>query len=400
MKTLTGRRGVPDEDHDGRRLLQYLQRALAQNLPYDRMVRDMVTGSGLGDENGEVNFLLRYRADPVDVTGAVGRTLLGIRLQCAQCHDHPFAEWKQDQFWGMAAFFSKTRRFYTESGDEYLPGVIDVSRDRGMFMPGLDEREMPERAKVPPVYLSGDRPADGKWREQFADLLIDPTKSPTFAMNAVNRVWAEFFGRGLLEPLDGFTLRGAEVPPLLKHLADEFVANQYDLRRLIRTIALSKAYQREARAGADSYAYMPVRPLDEDQIFDAIVDATGFTDEPYDAEDLSPEEIEEEESYRDQQPREFFGEHDMSKSRALALLNHWAVHEAVETGSRTCVGVNGRATGPAHVEWLYLATLSRKPTKEETDEMTELIDATRAKRSRLADLLWALLNSAEFTTNH
>jgi hypothetical protein len=423
LRTLTGRRGVPDEEHDGRRLLEHLQRALGRNDPYDRLVRELVSASGLADENGAVNFALRYRANPVDLAGAVGRTFLGVRIQCAQCHDHPFADWNQDQFWGLAGFFARTWRFFVDEPGFELTGVVEAGRDRGIRVPGQPadpkpaegDKEEDEQArtrreyrKVPAVYLDGRAAGadEASLRAALADALVDPKRSPTFAANAVNRVWAAMFGRGLLEPLDGFTLRGTPAPPpLLNELADAFVARRYDLAALIRTIATSKAYQRASRGPGDpaTWSRMAVRPLDEDQLFDAVSDVGGLTHEPSEEEarEMSPEEAEEEQAYRDLLPREAFGDQNLSQTRALALLNGEIVHEAVEAGARACLAVNGRNVGRAHVEWLILATLSRAPTEEEVREALELIGGARTRRrDGLEDVLWALLNSSEFVSNH
>lgn len=386
-------------------LVKSLEQTLAKNTPYDAMARELITASGPSFDAGGVNFILRYRSNPVDLAGGVSRVFLGIRLQCAQCHDHPFAAWKQQQFWGMAAFFARTKLYYIEDLDS--AGVVEVKRGGRMATPGLKtgeepkgEDEEPESARIAPVYLDG-RPAGAEWRVSLAEAITDPARSPTFALNAINRVWASMFGKGLVEPLDGFTLKETGEPPaLLRELADAFVKKRYDLHWLLSTIATSRAYQKGAGA--------PVRPLDEDQLVDAIRDATGFHEEPEldegEEEDMNKEEMadamEEAEAYQEEEAGDLFGAQAVSQTRALALLNSTFIHEAVDAGAQLCKAGNGRKIGPRHIEWLYLATLSRRPAPEEIKQMEELLAGSPAKGAKLEDILWALLNSAEFTSNH
>src|SRR5262249_22194414 len=125
---LTQRRPNKQDTHDGYALAEWLRERMAGKTPYDRVVSDMITAEGLQDANGAVNYLLRYEAKPEVVAGAVGRQFLGITLGCAQCHDHKSARWRQDDFWGVAAFFARTKRVTAEGDDQSRRGVLEARR--------------------------------------------------------------------------------------------------------------------------------------------------------------------------------------------------------------------------------------------------------------------------------
>jgi len=398
LELTTERRAIRYDEHNGRALHQWLAAQMRAKQPYDRIVHALITAKGTANEDGATNFLLRYQAKPSDATGAIGRAFLGARLQCAQCHDHPFDKWTRDEFWGAAAFFARTKRTYIEGDDGNL-GIVDIKKGRVM-MPGEkddgDEEQVEERRKVvAPKWIDGTAPGkDRPMREQLAELV---TASPTFAPSLVNRVWARMTGRGFVEPLDGFGRRAkAERPELLAALAEGF-AKDFDLRKLVRTIALSKAY---ARAGA------PLRPLSVDQMHATLVRATGYHldedgsggEEP---EGGMMEEGEDEAAdYADQEPADMFPGAPRTMRRSLNQLNGGYMHDIVEQGARHLMKQMGRPVTMAHVERVYLALLTRRPSKEEAERLSAVVKGAKGKREALEDILWAVLNSVEFQSNH
>jgi hypothetical protein len=412
-QNLTARRPILQDRYDGRVLHAYLRDCFAKNKPYDQLVTELICGEGLSDASGPANFLLRYEGKPSDLAGAVGRQFMGTTLQCAQCHDHPFEKWKKDEFWGVAALFSRVKVF--ESDDnlhailEARKGELEVPDPMGK----PDENGNPAMKKVAPRLPGVAGPVQGNRRQALAKWLTAPD-NPYFARHAINQVWAQLFGQALAPVTD----KGGEAPPdgrreVLNMLSDDFTASGYDLQRLIRIIVLSQAYQRASggetatldpttatelhHSKLKMFARFPTRPLSVDQVYRAIVQATGQTGAP--EPDPMAKPSEEEEEGENDLPVELLGERALTVQRALTLLNGDYIHQAVQAGAKLAVKVNGPRPGPAHVEWLFLATVSRRPTSEESKEMLELLK-TNKDTGGLEDVLWVLLNSAEFNTNH
>ena len=404
LELTTERRAARYDSHNGRALFEWLVARMKERTPYDRMVRSLILAKGTANEEGETNFLLRYQVKPSDITGAVGRAFLGVRLQCAQCHDHPFDKYTQDDFWGAAAYFARTKRTYVD-GDDGNMGVVDIKKGV-MRMPGAKDEEEDEEAPVeerrkvvPPRWLSGKAAERGvAMREQLAALVTSPEESPTFARAIVNRVWARMMGRGIVEPLDGFGRRAKPSrPELLEALAARFVADGYDLRKLVRVIATSKAYGRSAKAAG-------VRALSVDQLAASVVRATGYGQDEDGTGGEEPEgmmeEDEEEGDYADYGPPEIWPSAPRTMRRALAQLNGGYTHDMVEQGARFIMKQLGKPVAMKHVEHVYLALLSRRPAAAEAESLAAHLKESPFGRAALEDILWAVLNSVEFNTNH
>src|SRR5262249_43313092 len=205
-----------------------------------------VTGEGASDASGPANFLLRYRAKPADLAGAVGKQFMGATLQCAQCHDHPFARWKKEDFWGVAAFFGPAKLLSAEDGPinavlEARRGELQVPDPNGK----PDEAGNPAMKTVAPRLPTPDGPAVNGPRRPALAAWLTADGNPYFARNAVNQVWAQLFGAPLVKSLDdvdgAVKSRHGDVVELLTR---DFVAGGYDLKRLVRVIVMSQAYQR------------------------------------------------------------------------------------------------------------------------------------------------------------
>jgi hypothetical protein len=385
----------------------WLRERLRANVPYDRMVRELLTAP-IAAEGKEAEPVLRdparpnplaffavKEARPENLTAAVARSFLGIRLECAQCHDHPFAKWKQDQFWAQAAFFAGVQR-----------------QGNGLFAPlteSLSRREaiMPESKKVQPArFLDGGLPA---WQKQTNSRVllagwITAPDNAFFARAAVNRVWGQLFGKGLIDPVDD--LRDDNPPSdreLLDHLSHAFVESKFDMRFLIRAIGRTEAYQRTSAhtdASQDDTplpARMTVKALTGEQFFDSLALATGYRDD------------QDKGAARRQFLTRFaltgsIGEPETSVQQALNLANGsfvaWATDpERCPTLLAIC-GTPGITTKD-RIEALYLTTLSRKPNAYEHERLARFVgNGTRPEPERLADVFWMLLNSAEFRLNH
>jgi hypothetical protein len=423
----------------------WLRQELAKNAGYDQMVREILTTPISQDSMNAFNFYgnqgnpnpvafyLTKEAKPENLAASTARMFLGVRLECAQCHDHPFATWKREQFWGMAAFFAGIQR--QEQGDFVFP-TREIGDRRELLIPGSERI-------IQAGFIDGSEP---QWkfrvgsRVTLADWVTSPS-NPYFARAAVNRVWAQFFGIGLTEPVDD--MLGSETqahnPELLDDLAREFAAHKFDLKFLIRAITASRAYQLTSETTPYSsapphlFSRMPIKGMSGEQLFDSLVVALGFQEQRQDPRFFG---------FNDNTPRAKFLEKFANRSdkpteshtsilQALALMNSQFIAEAttVERSELLAAVADSPFMNPAQkIETLYLATLGRKPRPEETDRLVKYVErggtgevtavafaeslknlvdrgpggtkvATK-KDHALADVLWALLNSSEFVLNH
>jgi hypothetical protein len=386
----------------------WLAGRLRAGVRYDRLVRELlsvpIAPAGTDgepvlrdpDRPNPLAFFAAKDARPENLAAAVTRSFLGIRLECAQCHDHPFAPWTQGQFWSQAAFFAGLQR----QGKGLFAPLAEDGRRRELTPPG-------KRRARPAEFLDGGKPrwrAGSSPRAVLAAWVTSPA-NPYFRRAAANRVWAHLFGQGLVEPADDFR---ADNPPsdpgLLDDLAGAFAGSGFDLVLLIRGICLSRAYQRtSARTDASQdrarpAARLALKGLTGEQFFDSLALATGYRPEL------------DEGAAR----REFLarfartgpsGEPETSVPQALRLLNGRFVAWATDPDRcPTLIAVTQapRMSLPQRIEALYLATLSRKPTAKELSRLNGYVRKAKPGRraERLADVFWVLLNSAEFRLNH
>ncbi len=397
----------------------WLRKQFADNVPYDKMVHELLTapinqqqaaivyGAGGGRANPSAFYVAKdIKAE--NVAAATSRLFLGVRLECAQCHNHPFADWKRDQFWQYAAFFSGLRR--QGAGDFAVPGQ-EKGDSREITIPGTDR-------VVQAKYLDGSEP---KWkfkessRTTLADWLTAPN-NPYFARATVNRVWEFLMGTGLVEPVDEMVGTDSKPshPELLDELAKEFVANKFDLKFLVRAITASKAYQRSGLRtdpGQDDpqlFARMPLRGMSAEQLWDSVAQATGFRQGgPSNPPGVIV--VGGQGNPREQFVNKFADltgkatEFQTSILQALALMNGRVIESATGLeNSETLAAVvdNPFMSTAERIETLYLATLSRLPTEKEASRMVRHVEEAgadgKAANQALADVFWVLLNSGEF----
>jgi hypothetical protein len=446
----------------------WLRNQFADNTGYDQMVRELLTApAGLNQgqfatysqpDPGEARPTAFYAAKerkPENLAASTARIFLGIKLECAQCHNHPFAKWTRDQFWEYAAFFAG---FEKQDGGRNIFAPVEERLDRReLAIPGVDR-------VVQAAFLDGSEP---KWKYKvssritLADWVTSPD-NPYFARAAVNRLWAHFFGLGIVEPVDDLGGQNQPShPELLDELSRQFAAHRFDFKFLIRAITNSRAYQlssatsgavrgspdptlsagavrgspdpalrptaglptangdlrsseaagsgdpRRAHEGADEprlFARMAVKGMTPEQLYDSLAQATGF---PLENRELNPFAVDENtpraefrRKFADQEKRTEF---QTSILQALALMNGGFVADATNlTRSQTLAAI---ADAPfldmgQRIETLFLATLSRKPRPAEATRFLQYINQSKNPKTALADVFWALLNSSEFLLNH
>jgi hypothetical protein len=368
----------------------WLRSEFGKNTPFDQMARAVLTAKGDATTASPAAFYFAVGNSPERVAEAVARGLLGVRLGCAQCHSHPFASWKREHFWGLAAFFA---------GTGIAPGrVNDAFTTR--ITPADSSREFEAR------FLEGPAPRFPEGRSPRA-VLAEWVASPGnrfFAANVVNRVWQDLCGSGLVSTVDDLDTLGAdERQQVLDELAAKFAANGFNLRWLVEGICLSKAYQQASTAGTEpGSARRPVRTLSPDQVFAALDQALSLKK----GRGLSPRYTPEGrnlmarlEEARGSTPTDF----KAGIPQALLLMNGSIVSQA--TTLEDSLTLRAVVEAPflkdaEKLETLFLAAYSRLPRADERDRLLKVVRARpadgEARRQAYANIFWALLNSPEF----
>jgi len=413
---------------------EWLAKSLNEGRGWDATTRDILTATGPLAEAPQGLFFY-YNGDmnsqfaPKILAGNVAQVYLGVQLQCAECHDHPFSAWKQTDFWSLAAFFGQAARMETVE-NKNTPGVKERH---------IEEPKPGKKPSTPPKEISISIPNDGEARNggkkvpagllDGTKLTADPTKSHRppfaewltakdnrmFARATVNRFWAHFFGRGFVNPLNDFGDHNTPShPALLDALADEFVASNFDVKHLIRCICLSETYQRTGKVApgndkpeAESlFARMLPKVLTPEQVYDALCVALEL---PEIAPPPDPKKKPNPKAPPPPTPRAVFvaafrgpGEADeptelkLGVPHALKLMNEGYYN----TGGKVVDRVLGSAKAPTDaVEQLFLAVLSRRPTADERGKFVTFVEKQKSPRDAYCRVVWVLLNSSEFMLN-
>jgi len=406
---------------------KYLRESFAKNKPYDQLVREMLRANPKDTSTAGAAFWLskrleNYGQNPVDysaLTRDVGRLFLGKNFQCCECHDHLFIEdYKQQHFQGLHTFFKNTylvnaaKLIVAEKVLAEKTGFASVftkvQMATGPSLPGMMMIDIPMFAKGMEFAIPPDKKANEPGVPKFSTLAAISEQLPTakntdFSRNAVNRIWFAVMGRGLVHPLDLHHSRNpASHPELLTLLADEFAANKFDIKWLLRELALTKTYQRSSvvPAGKDApdarlFAVALEKRLSADQLLNAMLAATG--NEPKAADTLRPKFLK---AFANQ-PREPEDEVAPSLKGALFVLHDTAVLELVVTKPGNLVERAAKLDDAAATDELYLSVLTRKPTTEERAAVVKMLAKHPEKRvEAVGRVAWALLASMEFGVNH
>ncbi|HKI17125.1 MAG TPA: DUF1549 and DUF1553 domain-containing protein, partial [Isosphaeraceae bacterium] len=383
----------------------WLRKKVIEEAGYDRIVREILTAK-LNSRNPDAavgrlvpspaGYYVAKESKPENLAAGVARVFLGIRLECAQCHNHPFAAWKREQFWSLAAFFAEVP---TEGPENAFVArrQPDAAPRRELAIPGT-------KKVVKASHLDGSTPAwrpRAETREILAEWVTAPD-NPYFARAVVNRVWARFFGVGLIEPVDDLDGEaGSELSSLLDELAGQFRAHGYNLKFLIRVLTATRAYNlssvaNQAEPTLPMFASMPVRGLSPRQLFDSLTQATGA--DPGDARARFLELF----ASRDERPVEA----ETTIIQALTMMNGSYIDGATNPETSQVLGAIVKAPfldTPGRIETLYLATLTRRPRPDERALLVRFVERGKSaddQAKALADICWAILNGPEFHLNH
>ena len=388
----------------------YLRQSVAENKPWNRLARELVLAQGSMYDEGAANYF-RAASTPETQAETTAQVFMGVRMQCARCHNHPYERWKQNQYYELAAFYARVR---TKPGTADEERIVYTARSGEVTHPKTKKVMTPtalDAAPLPANY-NGDR------RKALADWLTD-SKNPFFAKILVNRVWKHFLGQGLVEPVDDMRVTN---PPanaaLLDYLAKDFVNNGYDVQKLMRAIIRTDAYQRTAiptpRNAADTryYSHFFFKRLKAEPLFDAVGAATGVQDKfggyPANLRATELPDTTAESYFLDlfgRPARNIVCQCERLDAPNLGQVLHFMNGKSVNARLASKEGrvaklVSAKTPDVKLVEDLYLASLSRYPTEDETMESLMTLIRGKDKQKEAEDLLWAMLNSKEFLFNH
>ena len=386
----------------------WLSEQIAENVPLDKMVRGILGASGGTFKNPSTNFY-QIEPDVLKVSENVAQIFMGMRVQCAQCHNHPFDRWTMDDYYSFAAFFKQVGR---KQGEDYRETIV--------FNAGGGEVNHPVGGRVmPPVFLGGG-PADvaGKdRREVLADWLASP-KNPYFAQNFVNRIWHHFFGIGIVEPVDDVRVSNpASNDPLLVELAKRFTESNYDFKALVRDICRTEAYQRSTEKNASNatdernFASQTLRRIKAESMLDIISQVTSTRDK-FPKLPLGSRAVQIADGATSTYFLTTFGratretacscevKMEPTLSQALHLLNGDTSNQKIQQGGVIAALQKENQSPEQIIEKLYIRCLSRKPQPEELAALKPLFAEGNDVKRSLDDIFWALLNSREFLFNH
>jgi len=387
----------------------WLKDRIANNVPMDQIVRELLSATGGTFVNPSTNFY-QIERDSLKLTENVAQVFMGMRIQCAQCHNHPFDRWTQDDYYSFASFFTQVGRKRAADPRE----SIIYNRRSGETNHPVHKKPMPAK------FLGGDAPTikSGQDRREILSEWIASPENPFFARNLANLVWAHFFGRGIIEPVDDVRVTNpASNPELLDELSRRFTEYNYDFKKLVRDVCNSRVYQLSTRPNENNgddtrnFARSQVRRMRAEILLDAISQVTN-TKNKFQGLPLGARAVQ----IADGQVSNYFlttfgratretvcsceVKMEPNLSQALHLLNGDVINKRIGQGNLVKSLMDaGKEPGDV-VENLYVRCLSRKPSESEQANLVAAVNGNEDKKAALEDTFWAILNSKEFIFNH
>ena len=387
---------------------QWLDRRIADNQPIDQMVRDLLTASGGTFENPPTNYFQLER-DTLKLTENVAQAFLGTRIQCAQCHNHPFDRWTMDDYYGFAAFFTQIGRKRAADPREWI-----------VFDSGGREMQHPvSKQNVPPKFLGGEVPKlSGRSRREAVAEWITSPDNPVFARHVANIAWTHFLGRGIVhEPDDARVSNPPSNAPLLAELGRQLVASNWDFRGLVRDICTSQTYQRSCepndsnRLDETNFSHAAVRRPRAEVLLDVLAQVTQ-TQNKFPGLPKGARAVQVADGRTTNYFLTTFGratredvcscavKMDPNLSQALHLLNGDAANNRIHEGNLVGDMLAAGYTPGDVIDALFIRCDGRMPTEQERIETLLTVLDAPDRRQALEDVFWALLNSPEFIFNH
>jgi len=415
---------------------KYLRDSFARNKPYNEFVSDLITATGTtkpGEENfnGATNFLVDKvnQEDATQATASVSKIFLGLQIQCTQCHNHPFNDWKQEKYWEFNAFFRQARalrRF--EEGTRNIAFAELIDQDYG------GQSNDPEKAdlfyelrnglvKVAfPTFVDGQKINESGLvrevvrRKELSKFVLDSTYMDKAI---VNRMWGHFFGTGFVRPIDDLGPHNIPShPELLETLSKRFRESGYDQKKLIRWIVLSDAYQLSSRTNktnekddpalgrAPLFSHYYIRPMNAEMLYESLLVATQADQQTTDfrqAERLKNRWLQQFSTAFGNDEGEERTEFNGTITQTLMMFNGGMVQSATQTGGNGFLAKlirNKKMSAKKKINQLFLAAFARKATSREYSAMKKVLQQSRTPNQGAQDIWWALLNSNEFLFQH
>lgn len=386
----------------------WLTDRISRNVPVDQMVRELLSASGGTFRNPATNFY-QVETDTLKTAENVAQVFLGFRIQCAQCHNHPFDRWTMDDYYSFAAFFCQIGR---KPGEDYRETIV-FNRGTGEVRHPVGNRPME------PKFLGGPKPdVQGKDRREVLAQWLTAPDNPYFAPNLANRVWQHFFGTGIVEPVDDIRVSNPPSnPELMAALGQRLISYRYDFKQLVRGICNSHTYQRSTDrnpTNADderNFAHATVRRLQSEVLLDCISQVTEapnkFPRLPLGAQAVQIADGSISTYFLTtfgRSPRETVCAQEVRReptlSQALHLLNGDTIQQKIAAGGVVPKMLAQKKSPREIITSLFIRCLCREPTSEELGRLEKLVAAEPNPQGPLEDIFWALLNSREFAFNH
>lgn len=387
----------------------WLQDKFAKNTPVDQIVKDLLTADGSNFQNPAASYFQTER-DTLKTAENVAQVFLGMRIQCAQCHNHPFDRWTMNDYYGFAAFFPQVSR---KQGDDPRETIIYARADGEVKHPVTKQT-------MAPKFLGGDVPAIGKGedrREVLASWLAS-TNNPYFAKNMANVVWAHFLGKGIIDPVDDVRVSNPAInPELLEALGRAFMDYKYDFKKLVRDICNSRTYQLSTHANESNalddrnFSHAMIRRMRAEVLLDVINEVTESTDK-FQGLPRGARAVEIADGNVNNYFLTTFGRAtrgtvcscevrtEPNLSQALHLLNGEATQGKISNGGAIKKLLKRDKDSGKVIEELYLRCFARPPTSKELAKLNAHFGDGKPDEQVLTDIFWALLNSKEFIFNH
>jgi hypothetical protein len=391
------------------RFHDFVRRSIQENVPYDQFVRSILTASGDVDSNPAASWYTQVNTSSAQLEDAA-QLFLGLRIQCARCHHHPFERWSQNDYYGFEAFFAqvglRTNRKGLQQGEVYHRGGLATSQN-----PRTQENLRPTGLGGEPL----DIPAYEDPRHALVDWMAAP-ENPFFARALANRYWKHFFGRGIVDPEDDMRITNPPTnPELLDALAQSFIDSKYDLKQLVRTICSSNVYQLSSEPNeynADdklNFSSFYPRRMNAEPLYDAINQVAGtnvnFAGMPRDTRAVELPDS----GFNDyfllvfgkpqaESACECERSSEANLAQSLHLLNSTDIQGKLAAGGARCqvLGDDQTRTAEQKVTELYYAALARPPREAELKLVLDYVERKQNKRQAYEDLMWALFNTKEF----
>ena len=388
----------------------WLQEKLSNNVPLDVIAQELLGADGGTFRNPATNFY-QIERDTKKLTENVAQVFMGMRIQCAQCHNHPFDRWTMDDYYGFVAFFGQIGRKRAEDPRE----IIVYDRGNGVVRHPVGNRVMH------PKFLGGDVPdVKGKDRRKVLAGWLASPENPFFATNLANIIWAHFMGRGIVEPVDDVRISNPAVnPELLADLGKRFTEYGYDFKKLVRDICNSRTYQLETRTNASNkgdetnFSHAQVRRVRAEVMFDMISQVTETSDvNKFKGLPKGSRAVQITDGAVSSYFLTTFGRASRETvcscevamapnlSQALHLMNGRTVAGKIESGGLIMKWISSGRTTAQIIEDIYVRCLSRDPTPSERARLAMAVEQADNQEEALGDLFWAVLNSKEFMFNH